>query len=89
MKGTKKRYAARTIRPKVQRNLDYYLNVFKSVPLKKSSKGLPARGIDLEDIDIVLSKLDIDRSVGPVTNYYKGGTFEAKKKFTEFIAKIP
>ena len=83
--SNKAEYAARTIRPKIHRNLDSYLSAFKSVPLKKSSKGLPARGIELRNIDSLLSKLDIDRSVGPVTNYYKGGTFEAKRKFTDFV----
>ena len=83
--SNKAEYAARTIRPKIHRSLDSYLSAFKSVPLKNSSKGLPVRGIDLRDIDSLLSKLDIDRSVGPVTDYYKGGTYEAKKKFTGFI----
>ena len=85
--STKAEYAARTIRPKIHRYLDDYLCAFKSVPLKKSSKDLPARGIDIKKIDLLLSKMDIDRAIGPVTHYFKGGTSEAKKRFADFVAK--
>jgi deoxyribodipyrimidine photo-lyase len=85
--SNKAEYAARTIRPKIHHSLDDYLSAFKSVSLKKSSKGLSARGIDLRKIDSLLSKMDIDRNVGPVTHYFRGGTSEAKERFADFVAK--
>jgi deoxyribodipyrimidine photo-lyase len=47
--------------------------------------GIP--GLDLTDIERVLQRLDIDRSVLPVTAFFKGGTREAKKHLRRFIEK--
>jgi deoxyribodipyrimidine photo-lyase len=85
--SNKAEYAARTIRPKIHRNLDSYLTPFKSVALKKSSRDLPVRGLNLEDIDSVLTQMDLDRSVRPVNLFFKGGTRQAKKRFAHFVAK--
>jgi deoxyribodipyrimidine photo-lyase len=83
----KAEYAARTIRPKIHRNLDSYLNGFENVQLKKNSNGLSIGGIDLKNLDALLSKMDLNRKVGSVTKFYKGGTLEAKKRFDNFISK--
>ena len=85
--SNKAEYAARTIRPKIHRQLDAYLAEFRSIPLNRNSQGLEARGLDIEDIDGVLARMDIDRSVRPVGRFFKGGTRQAKKRFNAFVAK--
>jgi deoxyribodipyrimidine photo-lyase len=85
--STKAEYAARTIRPKIHRQLDAYLTAFQSVPLNKGSLDLEAKGLDLKNIDSVLARMDLDRSVRPVSRFFKGGTSQAKKRFNAFVAK--
>ncbi|MFZ0131677.1 MAG: deoxyribodipyrimidine photo-lyase [Desulfobacterales bacterium] len=87
--SSKAEYAARTLRPKIRRHLDACLNEFRSVPLKKRSVGIDRRnlesGLSLEDIDSLLSRLDLDRSVNPVASFFRGGAREAKKRFKKFL----
>jgi deoxyribodipyrimidine photo-lyase len=75
-------YGARTIRPKIQRNLDTYLVSCRTVtPIvreKIDTGWKPASPLALID------KLHIDRSVGPVERF-KGGTSEALKRFKDFL----
>ena len=80
-------YAARTIRPKIHKHLDDYLLPFKSGNVKKPSLDLKIKGLDLTDSSAVLKKLSVDRSVPPVTRFFKGGTSRGKKKLAEFIRK--
>jgi deoxyribodipyrimidine photo-lyase len=83
----KAEYAARTIRPKIQRELGRFLKTVYARPLKAdgSRSGLLADGIDLSDIDAVLEKMKIDRRILPVGETFKGGTTEAKKRFADFV----
>ena len=83
----KAEYAARTIRPKIHRELDTFLKTVYARKLNKAgdgSKMLPG-GIDLSDIDAVLEKMKIDRRVAPVGRFFKGGTTEAKRRFADFV----
>ena len=83
--SNKAEYAARTIRPKIHRYLDQYLIPIKATPAAVDSRGLKlktAGGIRLEQ---ALKRLSIDRRVAPVTQLYKGGTGEAKKRFGHFV----
>ena len=83
--SNKAEYAARTIRPRIQKQLDDYLKLPRAVKPRKSSLDLDLDGIGLDDIDAVLAGLKIDRSVPPVTTFFKGGTAEAKKRLRRFI----
>jgi deoxyribodipyrimidine photo-lyase len=85
--SNKAEYAARTIRPKIHRHLNDYLVSLKPIVVKKSSLDLQVNGLDLKEIDTVLAKLSIDRSVAPVTRFFKGGTSQGKAKFDDFIKK--
>ncbi len=80
----KAEYAARTIRPKIHRNLDEYLIPFQSSRVKKDTLDLKIRGLDLSDLDSLIHKLSLDRSVTPVSRFFKGGTSEAKIRFADF-----
>jgi deoxyribodipyrimidine photo-lyase len=81
----KAEYAARTIRPKIHRNLEAYLVGFKQTSVKQPSLGLKIKGPDLEDNGGLLRKLKLDRSVPPVSDFFKGGTSQAVKRFDGFI----
>jgi deoxyribodipyrimidine photo-lyase len=83
----KAEYAARTIRPKIHKHLNDYLLPFKSSVVKKESLGLKINSLDLKEVSAVLKKLTIDRSVAPVTQFFKGGTSRGKKRLAEFIKK--
>jgi deoxyribodipyrimidine photo-lyase len=85
--SSKAEYAARTIRPKIHKHLNDYLVPFKSSIVKTSSLGLKIKGLDLKDISAVLKKLSLDRSVEPVTRFFKGGTSQGKARLAEFIKK--
>ena len=81
----KSEYAARTIRPKIHRNLDSYLVALKRSRVKHPSLGLKVKGIELDDTEGLLRKLKLDRSVPPVPDLFKGGTSQALKRFDGFI----
>jgi len=85
----KAEYAARTLRPKITRHLNEYLKEFHGVNLKNSSLGLDlqnlASNLNLEAIDALQSRLNVDRSVEPVNLFFKGGTREAKKRLKNFL----
>ena len=44
-------------------------------------------GIDLDDTEQLLQKLNLDRRVPPVSDLFKGGTSQAVKRFDEFIRR--
>jgi deoxyribodipyrimidine photo-lyase len=80
----KEEYAARTIRPRIKKQLEKYLVPLKTVPLKKESLKLGFKTLDLSDVDGLLAGLPLDRGAGRV-KMFVGGTGEAKKRLREFI----
>jgi deoxyribodipyrimidine photo-lyase len=81
----KAEYAARTIRPKIQKHLDDYLIELKAVKVQHSTVNISLDGLDLKRPAANLALLNIDRSVPAVTRFFKGGTSRAKKIFGNFI----
>jgi deoxyribodipyrimidine photo-lyase len=81
----KAEYAARTIRPKIHRHLATYLVALKQAKVQHPSLGPKVRGIELDDTEGILRKLSLDRSVPPVSDWFKGGTSRAIKRFDGFI----
>ncbi len=81
----KEEFAARTIRPKIKAKLEKYLVPLKAVGLKKHSLKLDLERLNQDDLDGVLGRLPMDRSVGRVKGFL-GGTGEAKKRLREFVA---
>jgi len=81
----KAEYAARTIRPKINKHLANYLNEFKPASIKQPSRNLDIQGIDLEDVDAVLQKLKVDRGVPAVTRFFTGGASQARQIFKSFL----
>jgi deoxyribodipyrimidine photo-lyase len=81
----KAEYAARTIRPKIHRHLANYLVALKQAKVQRPSLGLKVKGIELDDTEGILRKLSLDRSVPPVSDWFKGGTSRALKRIDRFI----
>ncbi|MGD9310753.1 MAG: deoxyribodipyrimidine photo-lyase [Desulfosarcina sp.] len=86
--STKAEYAARTIRPRINKHLDDYLVLTRAIRPRISSLDLDIDGVVLDDIDGLLSGLSIDGKVLPVTRFFKGGTGEAKKRLRRFIRRL-
>jgi len=83
--SSKAEYAARTIRPKIQKHLDDYLIEMKPLKIQHSTVNISLDGLDLKRPADILASLNIDRSVPAVTRFFKGGTSRAKKIFDNFI----
>ncbi len=79
--SSKEEYAARTIRPKIDKQLEKYL-----IPVKEREVKHPSLGIcfDTVDLDKILGRFDIDKSVEPVAHGI-GGTEKAKEQLQYFI----
>lgn len=83
--STKAEYAARTFRPRIQKHLDEYLKLTRTVKPKYASLNLEIDGMDLKDIEAILARLKIVRNVPPVSVLFRGGCQEAKKRVRLFI----
>lgn len=83
--SNKQEFAARTIRPKIHRQLKHFLNPVRMVTLANSSLSIGGKGLDLSSTASLLRKMKIDQSVEPVTQFYRGGTSEAKRRLADFL----
>jgi deoxyribodipyrimidine photo-lyase len=81
----KAEYAARTIRSKIQKHLDDYLIELKPIKVQHSTVNIYLDSFDLKRPADILASLNIDRSISAVDRFFKGGTSQAKKIFSNFI----
>jgi len=79
--SSKAEYAARTIRPKIQRLLSGYRTTLRPLKLKQSDPAL-AGPVDFKALE---GHLKIDRSVGPVSSFLSGGHDNALKQLNTFL----
>jgi deoxyribodipyrimidine photo-lyase len=84
----KAEYAARTIRPKLQKHFKDYLNRPTQSKPQKSSLSLKVKGESLKDIEKLARKVGIDDTVPSVSHFFQGGTSQAKKRFRKFIKEL-
>lgn len=82
--SNKEEWSAATLRPKIHSFLPEYLQPLSEVEVVYDSLDLQYESLSLDDPDTLLLSLDIDRSVGRVSNFV-GGTSEAKQLLTHFI----
>ena len=82
--SSKREYAARTFRPRVQRHLDRFLVELRTTAVDRDSLDLELDGISLDDLDAVLEPMRIDRSVPP-SPLFEGGTREAFRRLRRFV----
>ncbi|MEM8781988.1 MAG: deoxyribodipyrimidine photo-lyase [Planctomycetota bacterium] len=87
----KREHAARTIRPKITRQMNDYLVELEATPIKKDSLGLTVDSVPLDDLNAVLDDLGLPggfgsngEGVGPVP-LFVGGEAEAKRRFRAFL----
>lgn len=87
---TKQEYAARTIRPKIQRLLPFYLRPIREETVEKDSLGLKVdceeRDVRDNEIEKIVASCDINHSVPP-SPYFKGGLVEACRHLSDFLQK--
>ncbi len=83
----KAEYAARTLRPRINKHLEDCLKLRRAMRPRKTSMEMEINGIDLADISGVISRLAIDRSVPAVSQWFKGGTREAKMQLRRFLRR--
>jgi deoxyribodipyrimidine photo-lyase len=82
--SSKENFSAGTFRPRITKNLDYYLAPVKHKKPKLDSLNLQFATFNIDDIDRAVSKLNIDRGVGKVDSFH-GGTKQAKRIFDDFF----
>jgi deoxyribodipyrimidine photo-lyase len=81
----KEMYSAGVFRPRIHRCLPQFLAPLKSGKPHLSSTNLKIPSESLDDINAVLRKINIDRSVGP-SPLYSGGEDEAQRRLNHFIS---
>ncbi|MFN3514134.1 MAG: deoxyribodipyrimidine photo-lyase [Phenylobacterium sp.] len=82
----KHEYAARTLRPKLHRLWEDYVQPLEPIaPERRAGEDLPRGDVDLDDLDAALAALDVDRSVRPVRRF-RGGEDEAQRRLDAFLA---
>jgi len=77
-------YAARTIRPKLRRQWDRWLVPLRSRRVRRDALGLDIGGEGAGDVEGLLRRLRIDRSVGRVRRF-RGGTRQARRHLRRFL----
>jgi deoxyribodipyrimidine photo-lyase len=82
----KEEYAARTLRPKIHRQLRKYFAPLRKRNLRRDSLGLKISSLDISDVDAVLAGMRLDASVSPV-DVYAGGQNEAHRRLGIFLRR--
>jgi len=80
----KEEYAAASFRPKVRKKLPEYLVPLRERKPAKDSMKIEFESLNLEDVDAVLGRLKIDRSVRR-SAFFRGGAEEAGRKLKAFL----
>ena len=86
----KREWAARTIRPKLHRLFSTYCRPVARLEARRSDPGfkLPRslEPIELSDIDRLLERLELDRSLDAVSRHFHGGQQEAQRRMRSFLS---
>jgi deoxyribodipyrimidine photo-lyase len=84
----KAEYAARTIRPKIHKHLDWFLTLPPERSLDHPSLDFEIEeGMFIDALGSVLDRLDLDDSVSPVGSLYPGGRSAALDQLGIFLRK--
>lgn len=79
--------AARTIRPKLHKVWDEYLQPLRATPVKHESLNLRVKGdVDVSDPDKLLETFDKLENVPTVSQFFEGGEDAAAARLKDFIA---
>lgn len=77
-------YAARTIRPKINKQRKKFIVPLKRQVLKNKSVKKGFKSENISDLSRLIKKLDIDKDITK-SSFFKGGYSEAKRRLTGFI----
>jgi deoxyribodipyrimidine photo-lyase len=81
----KQEYAARTLRPSLEKLWPDFLQNLSTTTVKTKSLNLSLESdFDVSNPDKVLADMELDREVGRVKNF-KGGTTQAQERLTHFL----
>jgi deoxyribodipyrimidine photo-lyase len=86
--STRLEIGARTLRPRLGRRLDELLVPLRQTPLAIRGGAAEARGLRLDDLDALLRRMRLDRSVPPVSALFRGGTGEARRRLAAFVGRV-
>jgi deoxyribodipyrimidine photo-lyase len=81
----KQEYAARTIRRKLMSRYEEFLEEPAPVMPAHSSLNLDLEGEEITGVSGFVESLNIDHSVAPVSEHFRGGTSRAKARFHQFL----
>ncbi|MGB9664752.1 MAG: deoxyribodipyrimidine photo-lyase [Ignavibacteria bacterium] len=88
--SNKKEPYAATIRPKILKLLDQFLEPVTHQDLKVKSNSFEIEELNSNSVDEIISNLEIDKSVKAVSEFYQGGYENAQKFLKIFIEmKLP
>lgn len=76
-----------TFKPKYLRLLSNFLEKIPQIDIKQTINSLETENWYFDNVKSYIDQLNIDKSIKPVTNYYKGGFTEADKKLVTFLQK--
>lgn len=81
-------YAARTLRPRIHRHLDRFLELPGATRVRHRADHLELpHSLDLTDPEKLAHRLKLDHSVGSVSHHFTGGTLAAKATFRAFLQR--
>ncbi|GJD52043.1 hypothetical protein OPKNFCMD_4805 [Methylobacterium crusticola] len=84
--SAKHEFAARTLRPKLQRAWEPYLAPLRARPVKHAAGGLALESdLDVSDPAAALARMTLDRSVAPVRRF-RGGEAAAHHRLAAYLA---
>ena len=90
----KSEYAARTIRPRIWEHAErFFVDLEPTEPEHPSTgdaidlSGVAFEPIDVSDVEAATDRLDLDRSVPPVSSLYRGGPRRGKDVIESFITE--
>ena len=83
--SSKQEYAARTIRPRIQRALADYFVRLDEEPVKNRSLATPVNGEPIDDTIALTKRLALPAEPGPVGEFFRGGYHEARRRLTRFV----
>jgi deoxyribodipyrimidine photo-lyase len=84
--SNKQEHAARTLRPRIHEYLDNFLVELEPTTVEKQSLNMKDDGLDLSDVGAILDSMELDRTVTPVSQLYRGGAKAAKEILEKFVS---
>lgn len=80
-------FSAAQLRRKIVPLLDRFLKLPPEKKPNYSGEHLQIDGLDTKNIDVTLKNLKVDKSVLPVSKFFKGGEEEAERRLEVFISQ--